>query len=192
MRGLFQGLESAEKSGSRLSLVYAHYSLGIAHCAAGNWKDAAGLLERALEISDESGAATLEEPSFLARLAHAYGALGDSRARETAERALALARERRLPLHELTAEIMRARVLRLTRGADGVPEIDAALANAETLVNSTGLESWRPYVHEERAELAAIQGDATTRERELREAQRLFSEMGATRHVERIEAELGD
>jgi len=40
--------------------------------------------------------------------------------------------------------------------------------------------------HEISAELAHLRGDEATRERELREAHRLFVEMGATGHAERI------
>jgi hypothetical protein len=43
-----------------------------------------------------------------------------------------------------------------------------------------------PIVHEISAELARLRGDEATRGRELREAHRLFVEMGATGHAERI------
>ncbi len=42
-----------------------------------------------------------------------------------------------------------------------------------------------------RAKLAALLGDDAGRERELREAQRLFTEMGATGHAERVGRALG-
>ena len=48
-----------------------------------------------------------------------------------------------------------------------------------------------PQVHEERAELARLRGDDATRERELREAHRLYTEMGATGHAERLAQKLG-
>ena len=43
-----------------------------------------------------------------------------------------------------------------------------------------------------RAKLAALLGDDAGRERELREAQRLFTEMGAEAHAERVGRELAE
>ena len=49
---------------------------------------------------------------------------------------------------------------------------------------------WFPLLHEARAELERACGDAAAAERELREAQRLYAEMGATGHAERLAREL--
>jgi hypothetical protein len=45
-------------------------------------------------------------------------------------------------------------------------------------------------VHVELAELARQSGDADGHDRELREAHRLFTEIGATGHADRLAAEL--
>jgi hypothetical protein len=66
--------------------------------------------------------------------------------------------------------------------------IEAALVEAAELIESTGIRGWQPFLHVERAELARLAGDEPGRERELREAGRLFIEMGATAHVRRLEA----
>jgi len=47
--------------------------------------------------------------------------------------------------------------------------------------------AYAPLIHVERAELARLLGDEAGYQRELREAHRLFVEMGATGHAERIE-----
>ena len=47
-----------------------------------------------------------------------------------------------------------------------------------------------PWIHAERAELAALLEDPATRERELREAIRLARDLGATGWVERYESRL--
>jgi len=47
-------------------------------------------------------------------------------------------------------------------------------------------------LHEARAELERACGDAAAAERELHQAQRLYAEMGATGHTERLARELGD
>ncbi len=69
-------------------------------------------------------------------------------------------------------------------------EIEAALDRTLELVEETGARVFVPEVHEERAELARLRGDDNTCERELREAHRLYTEMGATGHAERLAREL--
>jgi hypothetical protein len=46
--------------------------------------------------------------------------------------------------------------------------------------------SFDPFIRVERARLARLSGDEATSQRELREAHRLYTEMGATGHVERL------
>ena len=48
-----------------------------------------------------------------------------------------------------------------------------------------------PHVYEVRAGFADLLGDEATREHERREAHRLFAEMGATGHAQRVARELG-
>ena len=57
------------------------------------------------------------------------------------------------------------------------------------LIRQKGARAWAPFVCEERARLAQCLGDAAA-ERHLREAHRLFTEMGATGHAERLAREL--
>ncbi len=54
----------------------------------------------------------------------------------------------------------------------------------------SGARSSLPLIGVERAELARLVGDEASRERELREAHRLFTEIGATGHAERLAREL--
>ncbi len=58
------------------------------------------------------------------------------------------------------------------------------------LIESTGARVYIPHVHETRARLAHRAGDEAAFERELREAQRLHTEMGATGHAARLAREL--
>ena len=69
--------------------------------------------------------------------------------------------------------------------------IEHALNRVQELIEATGARSLLPLLHEARAELAAAEGDDATRERELREAHRLFLEMGATGRAHRFAQELG-
>ena len=186
-----QSVETAEKSGVPVAVVYGNYGLGIAHSMAEHWEAAAACLERAVDCAHEAEAALLEEPAFLARLSEAYAGLGEgSRAAETAARAIALARERQLPLNEMTALTGQARVLLKIYGASAAEEIESTLSAAEVLMRAIGNYGWAPFLHIERSELAGLMGDATARERELRAAQQLFGGMGAQARVDQIEAKL--
>jgi hypothetical protein len=54
-----------------------------------------------------------------------------------------------------------------------------------------GAKSYEPFLHVERAELARLTSDEAAPERELREAHRLFTEMGAPIRAEEVARELG-
>ncbi len=71
-------------------------------------------------------------------------------------------------------------------------EIESALESCLSLVEQTQARVYEPHVYELRAELAHLQGDAANRERYLREAHGLFTEMGATGHAERLARELAE
>ena len=58
------------------------------------------------------------------------------------------------------------------------------------LARSTGMRSVEPMVHVELAELAHQNGDEDEHQRELREAHRLFTDVGATGHAERLAGKL--
>ena len=54
----------------------------------------------------------------------------------------------------------------------------------------SGAKSYEPFLHRERAELARLSGDEATRQQELREAQRLFTEIGAPLRAAQVAKEL--
>jgi hypothetical protein len=58
------------------------------------------------------------------------------------------------------------------------------------LSRETGARAYEPLVHVELAELARQSGDQEEHQRELREAHRLFTEIGASGHAERLAGEL--
>ena len=133
------------------------------------------------------------EPSARLHLAEAYAGQGD------AERARRLARETVGSLIEhggnrtltIYANLALARVLQRVDGAAAAGDIRAALDRAETLVDETGAETMRPFVHRQRAELARLLGDEAGRRRELAEAERLFAAMGAAENAAAVARELG-
>ncbi len=64
------------------------------------------------------------------------------------------------------------------------------LARALELVDKTGARGVEPQILEQRAELARLLGDESGYQSDLREAHRLFVEMGATGHARRVAAQL--
>ena len=93
---------------------------------------------------------------------------------------------------ESRAQVARARILLATDGAEARERVETALERAESLVRATGAEAQTPTIHLARAELAGVLGDEATRKREVREAHRLYTEMGATGHAERVASDLAE
>jgi class 3 adenylate cyclase/tetratricopeptide (TPR) repeat protein len=184
-------VEIAEKGGSPLSRAIAYLWLGQAYLMTKDWSQAAGALEQGLRIASETRAGLAYEGLMLALLARAYLELGENgRARETVDEAIAVARRRGTRFYECVAHITRAHVLLQTEGAQASGEIEAALKEAQALVEETGGRSQEPFIHEALAELARLIGNQATCQRERREAHRLFVALGATGHAERLVREL--
>jgi tetratricopeptide (TPR) repeat protein len=172
--------------GVPLSLAIAYEALGLAQLRNGQLEEARGALEHALAIFPASQALN---SWVLAQRAEACACLGDTaRAREAAAEAVASAE--REGVRNALIQLSLARVLRSADGLAAEREIEAALDRALELVEETGSRAFVPQVHEERAALARLLGDDSTRQRELREAHRLYTEMGATGHTERLAREL--
>ena len=70
-------------------------------------------------------------------------------------------------------------------------EIEATLAEADAWLEMSGGKSYEPFLHVERAELAPLIPDEATRQRELRDAHRLFTEIGAPIRAAEVAKELG-
>ncbi len=62
---------------------------------------------------------------------------------------------------------------------------------ARELVRETEARAYMPPILEEEARLAQLEGDDAGFQEKLRQAHRLFTEMGATGHAERVARELG-
>jgi tetratricopeptide (TPR) repeat protein len=186
-----QSIEIAEKNGSPLSLSFALSGLGRALLASGNAGAAVEIIERAVALSREGRVQVNWLPWNLAGLADAHTAGGDADAsREAADEAIALAQRIGTRVFEAEGWLSRAQALLASRGADARPDVEAALGRAESLIEETGGRSLQPHVHEQRVILAKLAGDAEACTRELREAHRLFTEIGATGHAERMAKEL--
>ena len=75
-------------------------------------------------------------------------------------------------------------------GTAAKDEVHRLLDESAALIDERGLLLFAPTLHERRSKLAALLGDDTGRGRELREAHRRYTEMGATGHAERVGREL--
>jgi class 3 adenylate cyclase/tetratricopeptide (TPR) repeat protein len=185
-----EAVNYAERMGSQFSRVFAYLNLGLANVLNRAWHDALEPLEQALAIGRERRLLVVEG-RVLAVMAAAHLGLDDrARARGLAEEALTVCRRRGTPLWEFSALVTKIRVLRETLGLQATGEIEAALAEAEAWLERSGAKSYAPFFHVERAELARLTGDDASRDSELRQAHRLFTEMGATGQAERLASEL--
>lgn len=175
-----------------LSRGGALQALGGAHISSGSPETALATLEGALATMREQATGLNAEGQVLVLLAEADRARGElARGRAWAEEAIAVSRWRKTRVFEAEAHLALARVLLAAEGARDVGAIRDALAQAEALVGETGARVLQPFIHVERAALARLTRDEAARERELRAAQRLFTEMGAPIRAEQVPKELG-
>jgi hypothetical protein len=134
---------------------------------------------------------SVNEGVVLAAMAAAHLGLGDrAKALAIAEEAIAVSRQLGTRFWELSPLLTRVRALRETQGIQATKEIEVALAEADAWLEMSGAKSYEPFLHVERAELARLSGDDTARQRELREAHRLFVEIGAPIRAEQVAKEL--
>jgi ATP/maltotriose-dependent transcriptional regulator MalT len=180
----------AEELGSLLAMVHAYAYHGIAMLLAGEWEAAQARIETALDIARANRVWLTSEGTFLASLAEAKLGLGDADgARQTVDLAVQTTQRTETPIFELHARIVRARVLTTLDGASASGDVEAELERSDTLLRSTGARSYAPFILEERARLATALEDSATAERLNGEALRLYREMGATGHAERLALE---
>jgi adenylate cyclase len=176
--------EFAEEDGAVSTLGLSYLALGHACVSEARWQEAVEALERA----GEHGPAKFQVEAQLAR---AWLGLGDTdRARRAADDGVAATRTPGFRVMEIAAQLALASVLLQTEGAPARASVEAALSRADHLVHETAYLASEPLVHLERAQLMSVLGDPAGRERELREAHRLFSEMGAAGHAELVAREL--
>jgi tetratricopeptide (TPR) repeat protein len=177
--------------GDSFSRAWSWYWLGYAQKELGEFEQAVESLERSRAIARERRTAVEAEPYRLAILAEAHAGLGDGpRGRELAEQGIELARKGGQLAGEMLAILAFARVLRGSLGAAARSEVEPALARGFELAESSGSRSLEPLLRVELAEVLGLAGDEEGRQRELREAHRIFIEIGATGRAEAVAAEL--
>jgi hypothetical protein len=185
-----EGVDYAERTGNQMGQIWARLFLGFANVVNGAWREALEVLGEALAIGGERRLLLLEG-DLLAVMAAAHLGLGDlARGLALAEEAIAISRRRGTRMWEFFTQVTRIRALREIQGIRATGDIEVALAEAEAWLEMSGAKSYEPFLHVERAELARLIGDEAARERELREAHRLFTEMGAPIRAAEVNAQL--
>jgi class 3 adenylate cyclase/tetratricopeptide (TPR) repeat protein len=178
--------ETAERSGSHQARAMGHWFLSVASVLDERWDFAITNAERAIEIW-RTGFCGDFAPNFISAHARALlGAGSPQRALDMSGEAIALAKRQGQPVPQCEATILRVRCLLALEGVGAREIIETLLDEASQLIEQTGAHRWRPHVHAERGELYRLTGESDAEKRELTEAHRLFVEMGATGHAERI------
>jgi adenylate cyclase len=186
-----EAVSYAERTGNQSARVWAYVTLGLANILDRAWRDALEALGTAATIVKERRL-LMVKGYVQAGMAAAHFGLGEyRRALALAEEAIAESQLRGTRLWEFSAQLIRMRALREIRGIEAQKEIKASLAEAAAWLEMSGAKSYEPFLHVERAELARLTGDDSTRERELREARRLFTEIGAPIRAAEVAKELG-
>ncbi len=182
-----EGLRNAERTGNVGGRVAALGWVGGAQVLEGEADLAIETLTEALELGTREQVFQEFEPLRQGQLAQAYLLRGDrDKARAMAEQTTDRLDERVQTKWSIEPRIVRARVLLATDGRTAAEEIEAQLRQARAALDASGAHIFMPFVREESARLMRIRGDADS-ERELREAQRLYQELGATAHAERLD-----
>jgi tetratricopeptide (TPR) repeat protein len=186
-----QALEYAERVQSPYTQNVTYQTMGLAHLLLGEPQEALDLMERVHEFRRERRTGLGCGPADMAALAAANLAVGNTiLARSLVEEALSFAERGGAWQSGARVYLVRAQTLRESEGPGARDEVEVTLAQADALIREKGARAWAPFVCEERARLAQCLKDPTA-ERHLREAHRLFVEMGATGHAQRLATELG-
>jgi adenylate cyclase len=185
-----EAVNCAEKAGSAIARAVAYLSLGLANLLNRAWRDALEALEHSLTIGRERRV-QVWEGQVLAAMATAQLSLGDcAKASALAEEATLVSGRLGTGFCDFAVLCSRMGALRETRGVEAAGEIQVALAEAAGWIERSGAKSYEPLLHLQRAELARLTGDEASREHTLREAHRLFVEIGATARAEQVAREI--
>ena len=186
-------LRIAEEIGSPFSRVVSYRSLGAVQLVAGECAAAERSFAAALQLMRERSTGLETEALNLGQLSRALLGTGDAEgARRTAQECVALARDRGQPGMEIWGQIALAGALGASAGPESAAAVAGALARAEEIVLEIGFRAAAPWIVETRAEIARVRGDEATCQRELQEAHRLFVEIGAVGHAERLRTRLAE
>jgi tetratricopeptide (TPR) repeat protein len=185
-----QSVEVAERVGVPFLVVLSLLSLGDAFRLEQRYEEALEAYEKALGAIEAKRVGLNWRPLIVIGQALVYSTFGEH------EKAIAQARsalEECVSAGDLFSEVLAQwalpRVL-LTAGDPGLhEEVEATLERAEALCAERSVRLLLPRLLEVRAGLAERHGDPQEARRQLREAHRLYTEIGATGHAKRLAGE---
>jgi adenylate cyclase len=176
-----QAHELAERVGHNFSGTWSLTMLGAAALIAGDWERAKDGLERAQELADRHRTSVEADGLRSIWRGEALCGMGDIEAATRLVReGLEYCERRRMPANEAVGWLVMARIGLAGAGTVDAEAVRRHLDRAEAMVKRTGGHLIEPLIHAERAALARREGDRVGQERELRRADRLREEMGAT------------
>jgi hypothetical protein len=181
--------ETGAKTFTPQSLWAGPFLMGIVRRLDCAWDDSIARQEEALRLA-MSGGNRMFEGWVRAELALALlgrGAL--DQAEKEARTAVEAAHAMHCRPDEVRAHFAHARTRLRRADAAALASVERALDRAQELIEEIGARALRPELHECRAELAKLRGDAAAASREIDEACRLYAEMGAVLQVERLRRE---
>jgi class 3 adenylate cyclase/tetratricopeptide (TPR) repeat protein len=186
-----QSLEIAERMGVPMILASATFSFGDALRMEGRCQEALEAYQEALALIRARRVGLVWEPTIASGQALACSALGEhetaiGHARSALEDAVAGGNRRA----ENSALLALARVLLATGDSTLRDEVERVLERAEACCRKTGMRVHLPALLEVRAALAERRGRLRRARQTLREAHRLYTEMGAHGHIERMARDL--
>jgi adenylate cyclase len=177
--------DAARRFGAATGVTVAYSYLGRVHILRGEYEEACQVLHEAIEAVRSVSGVILAE--CYAPWVEAQLGVGDlCAARRAAEDAITATSHSFLHGGESWLALARLRI----RTDEARDDVEAALAKAAGLLREGGIRIHEPKLHELRADLAQREGDSSAAEREIRAAQRLYQEMGAAGHAERVAREL--
>ena len=187
-----ESLEHAEDVGASRARELGLLYLACAERFVGNFEAADRNAAEALDLIREEGTGQDYRVALISTRSVAQRELGNAvGALELAREAVDLA-ERQPCLHwGIDARLALARAWLAVEGPAAREDVEACLERASEWLGESGARAFEPQILEVRAELAGVVGNQASRERELREAHRLYTEMGATGHAKRLAKELG-
>jgi class 3 adenylate cyclase len=184
-------VEVAEKSGSEWLRGEAEAWIATRLLHDGQAQAAFDVLERK---SDEVGSPRLSNHSrlgFQSTLVECTHRLGSTeRARSIAEIARTTLRDRGMMPALAELNLILAGILAEGAEPTDFARMEGLLDEVDEIVRSTGAHLFTPFAMERRATLATLRGDEAQQSQWLREAHRLFVQMGATGHAGRIGTDL--
>jgi hypothetical protein len=179
-----EAVRITEETGNIFARIVALQAKALSALLEGRFDEAAAVSLDALAESRTRALGLSEESKFLIILARARAALSDSDGAKAAiDEAVERARATGFRVGECRALLNRANIQRLKGFATSAGDPAEDLRHAFTLVNDTEAVVYEPFIREELGRLRDEESD-------LREALRLYRQIGATGHACRLEAEL--